>query len=194
MSKRELIEYLQGPYPSINPRHYKGKAGFKILYAIYKKYLAKQGGVRSFILIALLTGLPITSFASDYKPGTANEINISAICMIESGCKDVVGDNGLAIGPYQIHKGVVTDFNKWNGTSYLHSDMHDFQVSSRVADWYLNTEIPRLLKHYEINDNEQVRIIAYNAGIGTLRKIQAGTKTTPDITRRYINKYRELTK
>ena len=44
MSKKELVEYLKGVYPNLNPRNYKGEQGFKILYAIFKKYVAKNGG------------------------------------------------------------------------------------------------------------------------------------------------------
>lgn len=44
MSKRELVEYISGTYPSINPRNYRGESGIKRLYAIYRKLVRQYGG------------------------------------------------------------------------------------------------------------------------------------------------------
>lgn len=129
----------------------------------------------------------------EVKANDANYIYIDAVCVIESGCRDLIGDFGKSIGPFQIKQAVVTDFNKRNGESYKHSDMRDYQKSSRVAEWYLNQEIPRMLAHFKIEDNVENRLTAYNAGIGTALKVHRRQRITPIITQRYIEKYRSLT-
>lgn len=112
------------------------------------------------------------------------------IAQIESGGRaDAIGDGGLAIGMHQIHAGVVKDYNSWNKTSYKHEDMKNSEVSHLVANWYLNTEIPRLIRHYKAIDSIEARLIAYNAGIKRLLK---GTLPKNHPSHQYIQKYRSL--
>ena len=136
------------------------------------------------LLIALLMGICTPIFAQ--------EIDLRAIAKIESaGCKaPCIGDNGKAIGIYQIHKGVVADFNRIGPRRSLqplsHLDMKSDKEAGIVADWYLNVEIPRLLKHYGLPDSLDNRLTAYNMGIGRVKEGKRASK--------YIAKYNTFIK
>lgn len=115
----------------------------------------------------------------------SDDVYLSYIRQIESSnCKNMIGDNGQAVGCYQLHKGVVIDYNKKHKTQYTHAQMLDPNISMHVANWYLNTEIPRLLKHYGKPDTLENRLTAYNQGIGNVIK---GKRAIV-----YINKYNKL--
>ncbi len=56
---------------------------------------------------------------------------ISALIIVESSGNDLaIGDNGRALGPLQIHRGVVQDVNRITGSHYRHQDM-----TNRVRCW-----------------------------------------------------------
>lgn len=42
MSKQELVNRLRGYWPDLNPRRYPGQAGFKQLWAIWKRLERKR--------------------------------------------------------------------------------------------------------------------------------------------------------
>lgn len=66
---------------------------------------------------------------------------ISALIIVESSGNDLaVGDGGKAIGPLQIHRGVVLDVNRITGSSYRHQDMTNRAQARAVCEAYL--------KHY----------------------------------------------
>lgn len=115
-------------------------------------------------------------------------VDMNKIAMIESsGCKNLVGDGGLALGCYQIHKSVVDDFNKYNPDNedfYSHNDMLNSLYAYVVADWYMNNRIPQMLRHYKKPDTLENRLTAYNMGIGSVVKGKVATK--------YINKYKGM--
>ncbi len=114
------------------------------------------------------------------------KIDLDRIAMIESsGKSDAVGDNGLALGKFQIHPPVVKEYNSFTGAKLKHKDMLNEETATQVADWYLNKRIPQMLNYFKIPDTLENRIISYNAGIGNLTK----GKKTPEITQNYINKY-----
>lgn len=146
-----------------------------------------------FGLFALLLIFSLSGTSEAFTPNDENFIEIDAICQIESGCRNLIGDFGRSIGPYQIQEGVVRDFNRREGENYSHGDMRDFQKAGRVASWYLNDEIPRMLEHFRIVDTWENRIIAYNAGIGRAVQINRKGAKIPPVTMRYIEKYSELT-
>ena len=59
---------------------------------------------------------------------------ISALIIVESSGNDLaIGDNGRAIGPLQIHRGVVLDVNKFTGSHYRHQDMTNRVQASHTA-------------------------------------------------------------
>ena len=66
---------------------------------------------------------------------------ISALIIVESSGNDqAIGDNGRAIGPLQIHRGVVQDVNRITGSHYRHQDMTNRAQARAVCEAYL--------KHY----------------------------------------------
>lgn len=63
---------------------------------------------------------------------------ISALIIVESSGNDMaVGDNGRAIGPLQIHRGVVLDVNRITGSTYRHQDMTNRAPARAVCEAYL---------------------------------------------------------
>ena len=66
---------------------------------------------------------------------------ISALIIVESSGNDqAIGDNGRALGPLQIHRGVVQDVNRITGSHYRHQDMTNRAQARAVCEAYL--------KHY----------------------------------------------
>ena len=66
---------------------------------------------------------------------------ISALIIVESSGNDLaIGDNGRALGPLQIHRGVVQDVNRITGSHYRHQDMTNRVQARAVCEAYL--------KHY----------------------------------------------
>jgi hypothetical protein len=66
---------------------------------------------------------------------------ISALIIVESSGNDqAIGDNGRALGPLQIHRGVVLDVNRITGSNYRHSEMTNRVAARAVCEAYL--------KHY----------------------------------------------
>lgn len=63
---------------------------------------------------------------------------ISALIIVESSGNDLaVGDGGKAIGPLQIHRGVVLDVNRITGSNYRHSEMTNRAQARAVCEAYL---------------------------------------------------------
>ena len=63
---------------------------------------------------------------------------ISALIIVESSGNDLaVGDGGKAIGPLQIHRGVVLDVNRITGSNYRHQDMTNRVAARAVCEAYL---------------------------------------------------------
>ena len=76
----------------------------------------------------------------------------------------------------------------WNGSM-------DYNKSSQVANYYLNTEIPRLLKSYKMPDTVENRLGAYNYGIGNINDLwkkygEGWLRYAPTETQEYIVKYK----
>jgi hypothetical protein len=66
---------------------------------------------------------------------------ISALIIVESSGNDLaIGDNGRAIGPLQIHRGVVQDVNRITGSNYQWQQMTNRVQARAVCEAYL--------KHY----------------------------------------------
>lgn len=84
----------------------------------------------------------------------------------------------------QITPVCLADYNARNTPKYRMGEMKEPQKAGRVAEWYLNNRIPALLKHYGYQDTVRNRLIAYNAGVGALKR-----KNLPSETVAYINKY-----
>ncbi len=66
---------------------------------------------------------------------------ISALIIVESSGNDLaIGDNGRALGPLQIHRGVVQDVNRITGSHYRWEAMTNRVQARAVCEAYL--------KHY----------------------------------------------
>ena len=63
---------------------------------------------------------------------------ITALIIVESSGNDLaIGDGGRAIGPLQIHRGVVLDVNRITGSNYRHQDMTNRAQARAVCEAYL---------------------------------------------------------
>jgi soluble lytic murein transglycosylase-like protein len=62
-----------------------------------------------------------------------------------------------------------------------------------IGEYYMNKRIPQMLKAFNIPDNTDNRLIAYNWGIGNLDKARKsyGKIKLPRETQRYIEKYND---
>ena len=69
---------------------------------------------------------------------STNAILAAAMILVESGGNDrAVGDGGRAIGPLQIHAGILLDVNRRFGTRYTHASMTNRAQAVAVMDRYL---------------------------------------------------------
>ena len=63
---------------------------------------------------------------------------ISALIIVESSGNDLaIGDNGRAVGPLQIHRGVVQDVNRFTGSHYRWEAMTNRAQARAVCQAYL---------------------------------------------------------
>jgi len=89
---------------------------------------------------------------------------LDAIRQVESGGRDLVGDGGKAIGPYQIHREYWQDAvaaDKTLGGTY--ADCHGEQYARRVVRAYLT-------RYGRGKTDEQMARI-HNGGCGILRRV-----------------------
>ena len=75
-----------------------------------------------------------------HSNSTAMNLNnlISALMIVESSGNDqAIGDNGRALGPLQIHRGVVLDVNRITGSNYRWESMTNRAQARAVCEAYL---------------------------------------------------------
>lgn len=140
---------------------------------------SNNAGIISFIvaLVLFIIIFCVEVFA-------AADIDMDIIAQIESsGCINLVGDNGKALGCHQLHAGVVSDYNETYDTDFIHWDVMNDDISYMIANWYMNTRIPIMLEFYGVRDNLENRLTAYNMGIGSVIKNKQALK--------YINAYKQ---
>lgn len=146
--------------------------------------------MKKLLLTLSLLTLSSCAYASINNSNSAcsyASINLATIAKIESsGNPLAIGDNGKALGLYQLHASVVKDYNKANNTNFKHNDMLKASTAYKVANWYLNIKIPSYLRHYGIAVNRDNVLSCYNAGIGSVLKGRKAVK--------YIAKYNKLNK
>lgn len=146
------------------------------------------------IMTALILILAFSKKAHAMSPGGAIDVDI--IADIESSNNPYAYNNGH-VGLYQISEGVVIDFNDdmeqagiWKG--YSLNEMYNPIKAHEVAEWFFNIRIPSYLEIYGIPNTITSKIIAYNWGIGHLRKwFKNGShwNRLPKETRDYVKKY-----
>ena len=82
---------------------------------------------------------------------------ISALIIVESSGNDqAIGDNGRALGPLQIHRGVVLDVNRITGSNYQWQQMTNRAQARAVCEAYL--------KHYGKNCSTEQLARRWNGG------------------------------
>ena len=82
---------------------------------------------------------------------------ITALMIVEcSGNDQAIGDNGRALGPLQIHRGVVLDVNRFTGSNYRHQDMTNRAAARAVCEAYL--------RHYGKNCTTEQLARKWNGG------------------------------
>ena len=77
---------------------------------------------------------------ANHSNTTAMNLNnlITALMIVESAGNDLaIGDNGRAIGPLQIHRGVVLDVNRITGSNYRWESMTNRAQARAVCEAYL---------------------------------------------------------
>ena len=63
---------------------------------------------------------------------------ITALMIVESAGNDhAIGDNGRALGPLQIHRGVVLDVNRFTGSQYRWESMTNRAQARAVCQAYI---------------------------------------------------------
>jgi hypothetical protein len=91
---------------------------------------------------------------------------ISALIIVESSGNDLaIGDNGRALGPLQIHRGVVLDVNRITGSHYRHQDMTNRVAARAVCEAYL--------KHWGKGKTTEEQARIWNGGPQGHKKKQA---------------------
>lgn len=128
----------------------------------------------------------------------AEEVCIPCIIQIESsGNPNAVSQDGC-IGLMQVSLSAYDEFYQkacrelGRKMAYDPRELFDPEFNQVVGTWYVNVRIPEMLQAYKIPDTINNRLIAYNWGIGNLRKYLQGKKTMPKETRNYIAKYHKL--
>ena len=125
----------------------------------------------------------------------ATGIDIDKIVQIESsGRADAVSPVG-ARGLMQFMKPTWDEITKKMGKDWSFDEAFDPGKNRQVGVYYMNVEIPRLLKSYGIPDTTETRLGAYNWGIGNLQDAyeeygDGWIEHAPEETQNYIKKYR----
>jgi hypothetical protein len=150
---------------------------------------SRSKGLRRSLIVVAVASIALTN-ALLSSPLYGSEINLSAISQIESsGRSSAVGDGGKALGLYQLHAGIITDFNRLNGTQYTHKSALNPITARLIASWAFDTYYPKILRRMGIRPTTDSLIVCFNAGCGALRY-----KNLPKTTQTYLKKYRSLTK
>jgi hypothetical protein len=136
---------------------------------------------------AVLAGIILLLVFPSFSYCNSSSISLESISSIESSNNPrAIGDHGKALGLFQLHNCVISDYNTEHHSNYAHSDALEPHHAKKIADWYLHEEIPRLLRYYDLNANLDNVLTAWNMGIG---KVKQGKKA-----RNYIKKYKQLIK
>lgn len=142
-------------------------------------------------LLALAMALLLTSCSMAAEPS----IDMAIIATIESSNNPLAYNKGSkARGLCQITPIVLKEYDQTYGEKHTVEMLFDREFNMQVADWYMNFKIPAYLHHYKIADTVTNRLIAYNAGIGTLVKNRKNSGVLPKETSDYIKKYQQLLK
>ncbi len=147
--------------------------------------------IKLYILLLVLGySLPGIGLAEEVPGKPGNEIpgiqvDMDRIMQIESGGDTkAYNKHSQARGLYQVTPICLKDFNKVNGTSYKVDDLFEPQINARIAYWYINERLPKLLEAQGGPITVDRVLAAYNTGPG-----RSNRKPWPKETRDYIVKY-----
>ncbi len=90
-----------------------------------------------------------------------------------------------SFGRWQITTVCMRAYNRSHLTEYTVKDLYNESVNYKIAYWYINQEIPRMLQEHGFKVTNRNVIVAYNAGI----KYVVKKRKIPQITQDYIKKY-----
>ena len=175
-------------------------------------FLAKRGHSRTrskkclvFLMVHIVICSALTVSSLEASPGqyqgaqwvgkAKSAIYLPAIAHIESSSNpSAFNKQSGCIGLYQINpKGALVDFNNMaRRETFEANDMYDPSSNEIVASWYLGTQIPRYLRHYQkkyprIKVDVKHVIWAYNCGIGCVVEGRM-----PSETKSYVHKYLKI--
>lgn len=137
----------------------------------------------------MISGL---AHAQPIQPASVR-IDLDAVAMIESsGCKNKISTRpgDPSYGCHQITPGTLKEYNEMTRHNYSREDLLDDTVSYAVADWYLHKRIPQMIRHFGKPVTVENILISYNAGINYVKT----SKALPEVTKKYLDKYRRLAK
>lgn len=118
----------------------------------------------------------------------AGEIDLNIIAYIESRNNPfAINFRTQCYGKYQVSQVCLTEYNQFNKTAYILTDMFNESLCERVALWYLNKRIPQMLRYFNKLTTTDNILWAYNAGIK-----RVVDNYMPNQTRNYIIKYKKL--
>lgn len=118
-------------------------------------------------------------------------IDMEAVKEIESGGNPMAhNEKEDSRGLYQISPDVLREYNIFNQKMAKPEDLFDPKKNEEIADWYLHERIPEMLRYFGIPYTKDNVLIAYNFGIGNLRK----RLPIPKSTYAYLDKYFKLTR
>lgn len=138
----------------------------------------QDAGIILFWCLAL-AGLLVVIFACAAR---AEDIDTVIIAKLESS-GNPFARNGEHYGLCQLSVPVLKDYNRTHKTIWKPFDLYNGVLNLRIAEWYANKEIPRLLRHYNLSDTLENRLTAWRLGIKSLMRRKLAIK--------YIQAYRK---
>ena len=123
--------------------------------------------------------------------GAEVTVDMQIVAQIESSCNPMAyNERTQATGMYQITPICLADYNNYHKGKFNLQEMFEEEKARKVARWYCFVRVPQLLKHYGFVDTLDNRLIAYNYGIGNMKKNKH--LALPKETREYLLKYKKL--
>ena len=123
-------------------------------------------------------------------------IELQAIKTIESsGNPQAFNPRTKCYGLYQISEICLQEFNQINKTNYVPEELFDPLINEMVASWYFK-RLDELLNFYSVPISIVTILASYNWGIGNVIDWYINgekLEELPEETRRYIERYQELT-
>jgi hypothetical protein len=141
--------------------------------------------MRYFLKMLTSLGYVFFHFVVFAVAGNVINIDMNAIAMVESSMNPKAYNKRTeAKGLYQITPIVLKQYIEQGGEK---GDLFDREYSEKVARYYIFWLMQRTKTVEEL-------LIAWNWGIGNLRKYQAGKKRLPKETKDFIRKYKSYAK